>query len=450
LSPRRGGLEALVDPRIVVFGTGAVAVALVLASGGGRSPLAPLLFIPVGVAAASLHPAGVLWTGLLLSVASIALLPTGPLWPGVWRSIALAATSALSALASARFAEEHARLRSHMDESEALLDASQIINSSERLEPAVNSCLLVVRRLLPNCRCAAVFLADADGQSMSLAAVLGAAPSDLRFERFSLRARHGGWHPEDPKPLYVRDVEGRRDTRLAALHKEARSAICVGLRSLKAPVGMLYVASDRPDAFTEDQVRLLEEFANRLAFPIQKIRTQEGLQGLAFTDGLTGLYNFRSFRSRLADELRRSARYRRPLSLIIVDIDDFKAVNDRYGHQAGDGLLIEIADALRAAVRSSDIPARYGGEEFVIICPETGTAEAALVAERVRTVIEGQRFTMSGGETCAVTASAGVASYPVDGRDEHALIQAADAALYEAKRSGKNAVVPASQAPFGV
>lgn len=430
-----------------------MAVALALMTGGGRSPLAPLLFVPVGVAAAVLRPAGVLWTGLLLAISSLLLLPVGPDWRpgslGMWRAFALAATGCLAAFASARAGREQARLRQHVGESEALLDASQIINASERLEPAVNSCLLVVRRLVPHSRCAAVFLADPASNSMSLAAVMGAAPSDLRFERFSLRARRGAWHPVDPKPLYVRDVATRRDMRLAGLHKEARSAVCVGLRSLVAPVGMLYVASDRPDAFTEAEVRLIEEFANRLAFPIQKIRAQEGLQGLAFTDSLTGLYNFRSFQSRLADEMRRSARYRRPLSLIIVDIDDFKAVNDRYGHPSGDRVLVGIAGALRAAVRGSDVPARYGGEEFAVICPETGAAAAALIAERVRAVVEGHRFLMDDGETCAMTVSAGVASYPANGRDEQALVQAADSALYEAKRSGKNTVVSALQAGPG-
>jgi diguanylate cyclase (GGDEF)-like protein len=162
---------------------------------------------------------------------------------------------------------------------------------------------------------------------------------------------------------------------------------------------------------------------------------------------MTALFNFRAFQTQLDEEMKRAARYERPLSLIIVDLDGFKQVNDRYGHPAGDKLLEGVASILRANVRQTDLPARYGGEEFVVICPETDHDEAMVVAERIRKAVEAARFRLVADETSAITCSAGVATFPNDAPDGQSLVQAADSALYRAKKSGKNRVYAARQTP---
>jgi diguanylate cyclase (GGDEF)-like protein len=162
---------------------------------------------------------------------------------------------------------------------------------------------------------------------------------------------------------------------------------------------------------------------------------------LANTDGLTGLYNRRSFQERLTQEVDRAIRYHRPLSLMMIDIDYFKLYNDTYGHVQGDNVLIEVAHTLKSLSRAPDIVARYGGEEFAIILPETEKTSAETFGRRLRETIEEHKF--PGAEHLpagVLTISVGLASYvPPD--TQEAFLEAADIALYHAKRAGRNRVV---------
>jgi two-component system cell cycle response regulator len=163
---------------------------------------------------------------------------------------------------------------------------------------------------------------------------------------------------------------------------------------------------------------------------------------LAVTDGLTGLYNRRYLDSHMGALVQRAASRQRALSLCMIDIDRFKAINDTHGHEAGDEVLRELARRMRETVRGADLACRYGGEEFAVIMPDTDPALAAHVAERLRMAIEMRPFVLLGGRvTLGVTASFGLASLlPGEGRGE-GLFRRADAALYEAKRTGRNKVV---------
>lgn len=159
------------------------------------------------------------------------------------------------------------------------------------------------------------------------------------------------------------------------------------------------------------------------------------LEHLAARDELTGLSNRRTLDETLALEVARAERYDRPLSIIMLDIDRFKAVNDTHGHPAGDSVLIETAERLRASLRISDIPGRWGGEEFMIICPETGLDTAAQLAERLRQKYETTAFSGVG----SLTASFGVATHR-KGRLAKDILRSADEALYRAKQAGRNQV----------
>lgn len=157
----------------------------------------------------------------------------------------------------------------------------------------------------------------------------------------------------------------------------------------------------------------------------------------ANVDGLTEVFNHRYFQDRLAAEIERAGRYERTVSVIMFDLDDFKAFNDAWGHQEGDKLLRWFAAKCASHVRTIDVLARYGGEEFVVILPETDSEEALAVAERIRQATE-QKSGAELGRNRTVTVSAGIASYPRHARSRHALILNADAALYFAKQEGKN------------
>lgn len=174
---------------------------------------------------------------------------------------------------------------------------------------------------------------------------------------------------------------------------------------------------------------------------IRRALSHEHNKQLANTDGLTGLYNHRHLQERLEQEVQRARRYQRHLSLVMADLDSFKAYNDTHGHPKGDEVLIQVARTLRRVSRASDIVARYGGEEFTLILPETPLNEAAGVAERAREAVEALHFDSSNSDPARhVTLSLGVTTLPTGGTKEQ-LVSAADQALYRAKRQGRNRVV---------
>ena len=185
-----------------------------------------------------------------------------------------------------------------------------------------------------------------------------------------------------------------------------------------------------------------ERLAAQASVAVENARQHAIARREAMTDALTGLANRRRFMEQLAAEATRRSRSGRPVALIMADLDDFKRVNDRHGHQVGDDALRAFAGVLRGTVREIDVPARLGGEEFAVLLPETGGDGAAAVAGRLRERLERLQLDLPGGGRLHVTASFGVASCPPVERVED-LPAAADDALYEAKSEGKNRVVEA-------
>jgi diguanylate cyclase (GGDEF)-like protein len=184
--------------------------------------------------------------------------------------------------------------------------------------------------------------------------------------------------------------------------------------------------------------------ATRLARPMARVLGDVArLRRQAQTDALSGLGNRRNLNERLADELDRGRRNGTTVSFVIADIDDFKRINDAYGHQTGDNLIRAVAAVLRNSVREVDLAARYGGEEFALVLPGAHLADAKRTAERIRSAVAEIELPIPDGSTTSVTASFGVAEFPTYASAE-ALIAAADAALYEAKRLGKNTVATAT------
>jgi len=173
--------------------------------------------------------------------------------------------------------------------------------------------------------------------------------------------------------------------------------------------------------------------------------TSGKLTSLAITDGLTGLYNQFYIKERLQEELYRSERYKHSLGLLMIDLDDFKTLNDKYGHIAGDRILRSFANLIKETIRPSDVPARYGGEEFLIILPETSCQNAISVAERIRQKIALYPFEIGSlkEQSSPFTISIGVCAFPGRGRTVEELITLADLALYQAKKEGKNKVIAA-------
>jgi diguanylate cyclase (GGDEF)-like protein len=203
--------------------------------------------------------------------------------------------------------------------------------------------------------------------------------------------------------------------------------------------GMVSAQSYQPDAYSAADMEVLELLASQASIALENTRLFAELQTLAITDPLTGLYNRRYFFSIAHREFDRSRRYGYPLSIIMLDIDHFKQVNDRYGHGVGDAVLREAAQRCLRSVREVDLLARYGGEEFVALVIETGPAQAKLVAERFRLAIADEPFTVN-GVSVSITASIGVSSLGDDCDDLDCLLMRADQALYAAKEAGRDLV----------
>jgi diguanylate cyclase (GGDEF)-like protein len=222
-----------------------------------------------------------------------------------------------------------------------------------------------------------------------------------------------------------------------------------GGRSLVIPLGpdggentMLLLAPAGTD-FGDQSRELALWLGSQAAVALENVRLHRLVERQASTDGLTDLANRRHFEEALAGEISRAERFGGTLALVLADLDDFKQVNDRYGHQAGDDVLRAFADVLRDTVRDIDLAARYGGEEFAVLLPQTDLEGAERLAERLREAMAARRLAVHPGVSFSVTSSFGVASFP-EAPTPAALFAASDEALYRAKSAGKNCVVCAS------
>jgi diguanylate cyclase (GGDEF)-like protein len=236
-----------------------------------------------------------------------------------------------------------------------------------------------------------------------------------------------------------RPETGHKLSRLAR-EEGLRCFICLPLTSRERRLGVIYFYRTDRDAFTPTEIELLNTFASLAAQAIENARLYAQVQELARTDALTGLSNRGEFQRQLKDEVERSRRYHRSFSLLMLDIDHFKTVNDSYGHQAGDEVLRAVAARLREQSRPADRVARHGGEEFVVILPEIAGEGALALAERLRAAVADSAVAVTEGRTIPVTISIGVATFPADAGSGTELIAAADTALYAAKQGGRNRI----------
>jgi diguanylate cyclase (GGDEF)-like protein len=288
-----------------------------------------------------------------------------------------------------------------------------------------------------------VALFDEGRGQMYLGAVKGFSEQFTKNLRWTLRKK-GLTHSilNHKEPLVIEDVYQHPQFDNPIMLKE-------GIRSLMASplvadgkiIGILYVNDFKARKFTTREASLLSLTSSIAATTIEKARSLEAAMLLAITDELTGLFNHRYFVQRLSQEINRAARYHHRLSLAMIDIDDFKQYNDRYGHLMGNELLRKLSSILKEHFRDGDVVARFGGEEFAIIMPETLPKKAYAATDRLRKKIADTPFAGSRKQPGKnVTISIGIAAYPINAPEANTLIERADTALYKAKRSGKNRV----------
>jgi diguanylate cyclase (GGDEF)-like protein len=265
----------------------------------------------------------------------------------------------------------------------------------------------------------------------------GLNPDAAGFVRLKVGEGIAGKVVETGKVMRVERMESSSEYKSFSGQEHARSGMLLALPLVaKGRCFGVVNLHDKSDgtAFDESDESVLTTLAEIAAVAFENSR----LYDLAITDGLTRLFIVRYFHQRLDEEITRTRRTSHPLSLLMLDIDHFKSVNDTYGHQSGDTVLVGIARIIRKVFREVDIPCRYGGEEFAVILPNTDEAGAVIVAERFRSAVEATVFPLPQGEI-HVTVSIGISTYKI-GKAKEVMIQEADAALYSSKRQGRNRV----------
>ncbi|MDX6257816.1 MAG: hypothetical protein QOJ11_4150 [Frankiales bacterium] len=237
--------------------------------------------------------------------------------------------------------------------------------------------------------------------------------------------------------------DGVGELRVSGEEPSGQALIAVPLRASGRVTGVLGLydkeTAGGPGSFDRGDLETIRTFASQATVAIDNVLLHQEAQRLSITDGLTGLWNYRYFTMTFAKEIERSSRFGRPLALLLLDLDKFKDVNDNYGHQRGDSVLIELATRVKAEIREVDTLARYGGEEFVLVLPETDAAGAAGAAQRICEVVRHRPFHHDGEEPLAITVSVGVSVFPTHGSSAATLMRNADTALYAAKDAGRDA-----------
>jgi diguanylate cyclase (GGDEF)-like protein len=243
--------------------------------------------------------------------------------------------------------------------------------------------------------------------------------------------------------VLVSGLDAAADPWLSKLLPDAGNLIVVPLQAEGRPLGAVVLEQSPVEGnrISRRVVSGLERSASYAALALRNAWLLEQVQRLAATDGLSKIANRRTFESTLEREVARATRSAEHLSLVMIDIDHFKRLNDEHGHQSGDEVLRNVAAALSCECRDFDTPARYGGEEFAIVLPGCGPDEALLIAERLR------RAVAAAPGVVPITASAGVATYPGHAGDADTLVRAADDALYESKRAGRNRTTVSAGVP---
>lgn len=447
-----------------------VGVALAV-TGGITSPLVPLLYAE----AAAVTLAFGLWAGVrsstLLTLAMLWVLGSSPpsldrvvasaadadptlglaLTPSVRAGLLVAALWFVTILVSSISRVTEAEMRHWLHDLERLRKVSHRLDPGQKL---TDVCDALADALVSagDYRDAVVWLSDGERLVATGSAALSVAARDA-LDRASLtpsdalvsRAVAGGG------PLPVRRSEARPES-IALVQGSGTPLVVVPIGSQEQLVGVITATvispTVGPPRLPGRELRWLELLATEASLLLRNCQLQEELRALAITDALTGLPNHGFFQRRLAEELERIARRQdvgdqRSLSVALFDLDHFKAINDTYGHPAGDAVLSQVARVAAETLRPGDVVCRYGGEEFAAVLTDTSHTAAVRACERLRDAISGLRIRIDDGRVLRVTASFGVATTVGDTLDRPGLISAADRALYAAKRQGRDRVVHA-------
>ncbi len=292
-----------------------------------------------------------------------------------------------------------------------------------------------------------LLLIDPETEGLTFKVVVGEDAGKLVGTKLASGEGIAGWVAKEQKPLLVPDVskDSRFSPKVDRLTKfNTHSVVCVPLVARGHCHGVIELINNiNESSFSEEDLLLLTTMGDYTAIALENAVFIQKVEELTITDDLTGLYNSRFLQGRVDYEVKRAKRFDYDLSMIFLDLDLFKNVNDIHGHLMGSKLLKEVAELLIHKTRNTDMVCRYGGDEFIILMPETSKKNALYVANKLRNAVKKQEFLVDEGIKYRLTSSFGVASFPVDAKSKDELIQMADKAMYRIKNRDRDGVAEA-------
>jgi diguanylate cyclase (GGDEF)-like protein/putative nucleotidyltransferase with HDIG domain len=335
----------------------------------------------------------------------------------------------------------HERLREQDEEINLVNRLTSIITSSVSIQMIFEGFAEELKKVVEIDWATIALIDGSELYFMALSSTIGSAWQT--GERIPLEGTATEYACRERQAIYELDLKRHHRfwTAESHLRQGIRSVVYLPLCVTDRNIGSLIFGSRKPNAYSRRQIELLEKVAVQIAAPVENAQLYARAEQKSRIDELTGLFNRRHFEERLQDEVSRHSRYGAVLSILMIDLDNFKNYNDMYGHPAGDIILSQVGKLIKSSIRNVDQAFRYGGDEFVVILPETARDNAHVVAERIREHIAREMEK----KAITVTCSIGLASYPSDGVVGRELVDVADTALYYAKRTGGNRIYLSSK-----
>ena len=333
--------------------------------------------------------------------------------------------------------------RRRYNELSSMIEIGKALTSSLELHEVLEAIMKQVDRLI---KPKAWSLLLVDEASSDLNFEIAVSPVADQLKGITLKQGEGiaGWVALHGVPLLIPDVQ--QDPRFAnhfdeRLSYKTRSIVAVPLKIKDHVIGVIELINSYDElVFDEFDQSILTAIADFAAIALVNARNFDRINELVVTDDLTGLYNSRHFTQLIESEFLRAQRYHTELSLVFLDMDRLKGINDVHGHLVGSRMLSELGRLIGKNIRDCDLAARYGGDEFVIILPQTGKVQALSMAAKLLEIMRSTKFVSDDDQSIRLTASFGVATYPHDADNRVELVRAADIAMYVAKESGRNCV----------
>jgi diguanylate cyclase (GGDEF)-like protein len=290
----------------------------------------------------------------------------------------------------------------------------------------------------------ALLMVDEERRDLYYVVAAGHAHDALKTIRIPFGEGIAGWVAQHGEPLIVSGAaEASQYSSSEGTPPEMHSAICIPVRSRLRTLGVIQLFNYQLDALTDYTITFLHILCDYAAIAIENARAVERIQELTITDDCTGLFNARHLATMLDLEVERARRFKTPLSIVFIDLDRFKQVNDLHGHLAGSRVLAEVAAALKGSLRRVDLAFRYGGDEFVVVLPQTAKSSAIEASLRLIYALRSRTFPAGEALEVKIRASFGIASFPEDAASANELIDRADEMMYTVKNSTRDSIAVA-------